>query len=90
MGECKAKAIQTNLGIFRHNRTYPEIIQAYSDLFRTLCYPHIFYNYCISIPLTYSKPEAYPEPWYIENPNKFRTLTKTMMREGVLRYFMQR
>ena len=32
MGECKAKAIQTNLGTFRHNQTYPGKIQAYSDL----------------------------------------------------------
>ena len=34
MSECKAKAIQTNLGTFRHNQTYPEIIQAYSGIFR--------------------------------------------------------
>ena len=32
MGECKTKAIQTNLGTFRHNQTYPGNIQAYSDL----------------------------------------------------------
>ena len=29
-------------GIFRHNQTYPGIIQAYSGIFRTLCYPDIF------------------------------------------------
>ena len=27
MGECKTKAIQTNFGTFRHNETYPGIIQ---------------------------------------------------------------
>ena len=32
MGECKTKAIQTNLGIFMHNQTYPAIIQAYSGI----------------------------------------------------------
>ena len=68
MGECKTKAIQTNLGTFRHNQTYPGIIQAYSGIFRTLCYPDIF------------KTVVYPEPWHIQNqkhiqnPGKFTTL----------------
>ena len=55
MGECKAKANQTNLGTFRHNQTYLGIIQAYSDILRTLCYPDI------------SKAVVYPEPWHIQN-----------------------
>ena len=44
MGECKAKAIQTDLGTFRHNKTYPGIIQAYlepcinPDIFETVVY----------------------------------------------------
>ena len=42
MGECKTKAIQANLGIFRHNQTYPGITQAYSGIFRALSYPDIF------------------------------------------------
>ena len=42
MGEYKAKAIKTNLDTFRHNQAYPVNIQAYSDIFRTLCYPDIF------------------------------------------------
>ena len=42
MDECKAKAIQTNLGTFRHNETYPGIIQAYSGIFRILLYANIF------------------------------------------------
>ena len=50
MGECKTKAIQTNLGIFRPNQIYPGIIQAYSGIFGTLCYPDIF------------KTVVYPEP----------------------------
>ena len=68
MGECKTKAIQTNLGTFRHNQTYPGIIQAYSGIFRTLCYSDIF------------KTVACPEPWHIqnqkhiENPGIFTTL----------------
>ena len=72
MGECKTKAIQTNLGTFRHNQTYPGIIQAYSGIFRTLCYPDIFYNCGISRTLTYSEPEAYSEPWHIHNPGIVR------------------
>ena len=47
MGEYKTKAIQTNLGTFRHNQTYPGIIQAYSGIFKILCYPEIFYNCAI-------------------------------------------
>ena len=44
------QAIQTNLGTFRHNQTYPGIIPAYSGIFRALCYPDIF------------KTVLYPEP----------------------------
>ena len=42
MGECKTKAIQINLRTLSHNQTYPGIIQTYSAIFRTLCYPDIF------------------------------------------------
>ena len=34
--KCEAKAIQTDLGTFRHNKTYPGIILAYPGIFRTL------------------------------------------------------
>ena len=61
MGECKTKAIQTNLGTFRHNQTYPGIIQAYSGIFRILRYPDMI------------KTVVYPEPWHIHNPGIFRT-----------------
>ena len=81
MGERKAKAIQTNLVTFRHNQAYPGIIQAYSGIFRTLCYPDIFCNCGISRTLTYSEPEAYSETWYIQNQyiNIFRTIQNAVM-----------
>ena len=43
------------VGTVRHNQTYPGIIQAYSGIFRTLCYPDIL------------KTVVCPEPWHIEN-----------------------
>ena len=39
MGKCKTKAIQTDLGLFRHNQAYPGIIQACSGIFSTPCEP---------------------------------------------------
>ena len=80
MGKCKTKAIQTDLGTFRHNQTYPGIIQAYSGKFRTLCYPDIFKT-GISRTLTYSEPGAYSEPWHIHNPGIFRTLAYSKSEE---------
>ena len=50
MGECKKKAIQANLVTMTHNQTYTGTIQAYSGIFKTLCYPDIF------------KTLVYPEP----------------------------
>ena len=52
---------------FSHNLTYPEDIQAYSGIFRTLCYRNIFKNCRISRTLTYSEPEAYSEPQHVQN-----------------------
>ena len=76
MGKCKTKAIQTDLSTFRHNQTYPGIIQVYSGIFRTLCYPgisktDIFKSRSIFRTLAYSR---YSQPWYIQNPGIFRTL----------------
>ena len=34
IGKRKTKVIHTDLGTFRHNQTYPRIIQAYSGIFR--------------------------------------------------------
>ena len=59
MKACKSKAIQVDIqayscifwhdqaysGIFSHNLGYPEIIQAYSDIVRTLCNHGIFIQY---------------------------------------------
>ena len=66
MGECQAKATQTNLGTFRHNQTYPGIIQAYSGTFRTLCYPDLF--------KTVVYPEYIQNRKHIQNPGIFPTL----------------
>ena len=71
MGECKTKAMRTNLGTFRHNQTYPGIAQAYSDIFRTLCYHDIFKT------VVYPEPEAYSEPGHIHNTGIFRTLANS-------------
>ena len=43
MGKCKTKAIQTDLGTFRHNQAYPGIIQAYSKPCVTLAYSKPWY-----------------------------------------------
>ena len=79
MDECKAKAIQTNLGTFRHNETYPGIIQAYSGIFRTLSYPKYLklsyiQNPDISRTRSILKTPAYSQHWYIQNSAIFRTL----------------
>ena len=72
MGECKTKAIQTNLGTFRHNQTYPGIIQAYSGIFRTLSYPDIFKTVVCPEPKHITNQKhiqnpAYSQPCYIQN-----------------------
>ena len=56
------------MGEFRLNQTYPGIIQAYSGIFRTMCYPDLI------------KTVVYPEPLHvqklqhIQNAGIFRTL----------------
>ena len=72
MSECKAKAIQTNLGTFRHNQPHPGIIQAYSGIFRTLCYPDIFHNRGISRTRSIFRTLVYSEPRYIQNAGIFK------------------
>ena len=37
MGKCKTKVIKTESGTFRNNQACPGSIQAYSEIFRTLC-----------------------------------------------------
>ena len=72
MGECKAKGIQTNLGTFRHNQAYPGIIYAYLGIFRTLSHPNTFKTEVHPELLTYSEPEAYSEPCFIQNVDIFK------------------
>ena len=52
---------------FMHNKAYPGI-------FKTLCNPGIFRTGGISITLTYSEPEVYSQPWYIQNPSILKLL----------------
>ena len=81
---CIFRQIQTHLNTFRHNKTiqtYSGIIQTIcSDIFWTLCNPgtYLYLEFRTLNPdifriLVYSKPEAYSEPWYIENSGTFRT-----------------
>ena len=53
--------MQTDLGTFKHNQSYPDIIQAYSSIFKTLCKHGI----CRIV--------VYLDPWDIHNPGIFRT-----------------
>ena len=71
MGERKAKAIQTNLGTFRHNQIYPGIIQAYLEPCFTLTHLKLWY---IQIPNILRTIEAYSETRHIQNRAIFRTL----------------
>ena len=64
MGEYRTKAIQTNLGTFRQDQSYPGIIQAYSGIFEpcvALIYLKLWY---IQNPKIF-KTAAYSQPWYI-------------------------
>ena len=72
MGECKTKGIQTNLGTFRHNQAYPGIIYSYLGIFRTLSHRDIFKTVVHPELLTYSEPEAYSEPRFIQKVDIFK------------------
>ena len=69
MGKCKTKVIQTNLGTFRHNQTYPGIIRAYSKSWVTLAYLESWYIQNPGIFRTRSifRALAYSQPWYTQN-----------------------
>ena len=62
MDKCKTKAMQTDLGTFRHNQAYskPCVHLAYTEP----CY--------IQNPDIFKKPETYSDPWYIENCGIFK------------------
>ena len=71
MGECKTRAIQTNFGTFRHNETYPGImqdIQAYLEPCVTLEFLKQWY---IQNPITFRTP-AYSEPCYPQKAGIFK------------------
>ena len=69
MGKYKTKAIQADLGIFRHIQAYSaRHNQAYSAIFRTLCNPDMFRT------LANSEPDAYSEPWQIQNHTHIQNL----------------
>ena len=52
--------IQVYSDTFWNNQAYSGILQAYSDIFRTLCNPDIF------------RTLAYSEPWHIQKSGIFR------------------
>ena len=76
MGKCKTKAIETDLGTFRHNQAYPGIIQVYSKPCVTLAYSEPWYilNPDIFKIRNILRTLVYSEPWYIQNPGMFRSL----------------
>ena len=76
MCKYETKAIQTDLGTFRHSQTYPGIIQAYSKLSVTLTYLKLLYiqNPDIFRTISMLRTLAYSQTWYIQNAGIFRTL----------------
>ena len=70
MSKCKTKAIQTDLGTSRHNQTYPEIIQAYSQACVTLTYLKLWY---IQNPDILRIRSIFRITRYTNNPGIFRT-----------------
>ena len=86
LNHSKTKAIQTDLGIFRHippylgksryNQAYSGIFRNYSGIFWTLFNPGIGIFKTRGI----FKTLVYPKLWHIQNPGLFRT-------GGILRTF---
>ena len=75
MGKCKTKAIQTDLGTFRHNQAYLGIIQTYSGIFRKLTYLEPWYIQnpdIIRIRSIFRTTLVYSEQRYIQNPDIFK------------------
>ena len=66
-----------NVGTFRHSQTYQGIIQAYSGILKTLCYPDIFCDWYIQNPNTFRtrsifRTLVYSESRYIQNAGIFK------------------
>ena len=76
MEKYKAKAIQADLGIFRHNQTYSGIIQTYSKSCVVLAYsePSYIRNSGIFRIRGILRTLAYLKTWHIQNLTQFRTL----------------
>ena len=79
MVKWKTKAIQTEIGIFRHNQVYPGIIQDYSGISKTLCNSGISRTVVFTEPLHIQNQQhiQYPgisQPGDIKKPSIFRTL----------------
>ena len=74
MGKRKTKAIQTELGTFRHNQAYPGIIQAYSKPCVPLAYLDLWYihNSDIFKIRNIFGTLVYSEPWYIYKSGIFK------------------
>ena len=83
MGKCKTKAIQTNLGRFRHNQAYSKtcVNLAYSEpgISRTLTYSKRKYMQNPSIFRTL----AYWRLWHILNPRFIQTSTMSNIYDEV-------
>ena len=76
MEKHKAKAIQADLGIFRHNQTYSGIIQTYSKSCVVLAYsePSYIQNSGIFRIRGILRTLAYLKTWHIQNLTQFRNL----------------
>ena len=69
----KQKQLRQILGTFRHNQTYPEIIQAYLEPCLTLTYSKLWYIQNPNILRTRSlfRTPVYSEPCYIQNTGAY-------------------
>ena len=90
-----------NVGTFRHSQTYQGIIQAYSGILKTLCYPDIFCDWYIQNPNTFrtrsifrTLPHIFDEPLIIftaiiifTNYNYFRKACRIEI--NILRQLLQ-
>ena len=88
MGKCKTKAIETDLGTFRHNQAYPGIIQVYSKPCVTLAYSEPWYilNPDIFKIRNILRTLVYSEPWYIQNPPRYVQKSGIFKIQGIFRH----
>ena len=92
MGKRKTKAIQTELGTFRHNQAYPGIIQAYSKPCVPLAYLDLWYIHNSDIfkirnirnPSIF-RTLVYLQIWHIQNPRIIQTSTMSNIYDEAFR-----